>query len=95
MVNGQVQIVNVKYGEFSKTSCPFDTAGMTVWVSENSGVKSIFNFDRSAEDLQKELVKSTSENTLTLIALFSAYDETAYVTFNADTDAYFGDNNRR
>ena len=92
MVNGQVQIVNVKYGEFSKASCPFDTAGMTVWISvDDGGVKSIFNFDRSAEDLQKELVKSTSEKTLTLIALFSAYDETAYVTFNAADGAYFGD----
>ena len=91
MVNGQVQTVDVKYGEFSEASCPFDTTGMTVWVSENAGTKTIFNFDRSAEDLQKELVKSTSEKTLTLIALFSAYDETAYVTFNAGTDAYFGD----
>lgn len=90
MVNGQVQIVNVKYGEFSKASCPFDTAGMTVWVSvDDKGAKSIFNFDRSADELQKELVNSTSEKTLTLIALFSAYDETAYVTFNAGTDAYF------
>lgn len=91
MVNGQAQIVEVKYGEFSESSCPFDTTGMTVWVSVGADGKSIFNFDRSTDELQNDLKGSGDTSLLTLIALFSAYDETKYVTFNAGTGAYFGD----
>ena len=86
MVNGQAQLVYVQYGEFSEASCPFDTTGMTVWVKSD---KSIFDFGMSSEALQEELIKSTENAPLTLIALFSDSTETVYVTFNAGTDAYF------
>lgn len=82
MVNGQAQLVEVKYGEFSEASCPFDTAGMTVWVKSDD--KSVFDFGMSSEALQEELIDSEESNPLTLIALFSDSTETAYVTFNAN-----------
>lgn len=98
MVKGQVQVVDVKYGDFSEASCPFDVTGIVAWmklvsIDETSGAPTVesFSFDVASEDLQKELLPSESAiNPLTLIAVFSDPTETSYVTFNAD-EGYFGD----
>ena len=92
MVNGQAQLVDVRYGEFSEASCPFDTAGMTVWVKSD---KSIFDFGMSSEALQEELIKSTEAAPLTLIALFSDSTETAYVTFETETNGGYFDADKK
>ena len=100
MVKGQVQVVDVKYGDFSEASCPFDTTGIIAWMKlvsiNNDGALKVesFSFDVASEELQKELFPPTGEGVvypLTLIAVFSDPTETSYVTFNADK-GYFGDN---
>lgn len=100
MVKGQVQVVDVKYGDFSEASCPFDVTGIVAWmklvsIDETSGAPTVesFSFDVASEELQKELFPPTGEGVvypLTLIAVFSDPTETSYVTFNADK-GYFGD----
>ena len=93
MVNGQAQIVEVKYGDFSEASCPFDITGIVAWmkyaVADNVPTFSSFSFDRESKDLQDELTSSSNDTPLTLIALFSDPTETVYVTFNAGENAFF------
>ena len=96
MVNGQAQIVEVKYGEFSESSCPFDTTGIVAWMkytigSEGKPVYNSFSFDRESKDLQDELIASDDDNLLTLIAVFSDPTETKYVTFDANAGYFDAD----